>query len=54
MKVASSDSGMITATIAAARKLPRNRYSTSSHQQRALSRFLNTVCSVVSISQVRS
>ena len=43
MNVASSDSGMMTATIAAGRKLPRKRNSTRSHEERALEQVLETV-----------
>ncbi len=54
MKVASSDSGIIAATIADARRLPRNTNSTTVTSAAPSSRFVNTVRSVVPISQVRS
>ena len=54
MNVASSDSGITTATIAAGRNRPRNRNSTSRPAARLPPRFLNTVWSVLSMSQARS
>ena len=54
MKVASNESGMMSATIAAARKLPRKTNSTTATSTAPSTRFLNTVVSVVLISQVRS
>ena len=54
MNVASSERGMITATIAAARTLPRNKSSTAPTSMAPSSKFLNTVFRVVSMSQVRS
>ncbi len=53
-KVASSASGMVTATIAAARRLPRNIHSTIDTRSAPSSRLVNTVVSVLPISQVRS
>ncbi len=54
MKVASSASGITTATISDERKCPRNRYSTTTTRTAPSRRFVKTVFSVVSISQVRS
>jgi hypothetical protein len=54
MKVASSDSGIIAATIAEARRLPRKTNRTTVTSAAPSSRFVNTVRSVVPISQVRS
>ena len=51
MNVASSDSGIISATMNAARRLPRNSSSTNVTSIAPSARFLKTVCSVVSISQ---
>ena len=53
-KVASSDSGITTTTASVARRLERNRYSTSDTSNAPSTRFLNTVESVLPISQVRS
>ena len=54
MKVASSASGITTATIPAARPLRRNTYSTSVTRTAPSSRFRNTVVNVVWISVERS
>jgi len=54
IKVANSDSGMMTATMAAARKLPRKSSSTKVTSIAPSARFLKTVWRVVSMSQVRS
>ena len=54
MKVASNESGMMSATMAAARKLPRKTNNTTATSTAPSTRFLNTVVSVVLISHVRS
>ena len=54
MNVAISESGISAATMVAERRFPRNRNSTSITSRAPSARFLNTVCSVVSISHVRS
>ena len=54
MKVASSASGIVTATMAAARRLPRNSHSTTDTSSAPSIRLVNTVFSVLPISQVRS
>ncbi|MNN19333.1 hypothetical protein D3C81_1325720 [compost metagenome] len=54
MKVDISASGMISATMAAARTLARNRYSTAITSSAPSTRLPNTVCSVLSISVERS
>ncbi len=54
MKVASSDSGITTTTARLARRLDRNRYSTSETSSAPSTRLRNTVVSVLSMSQVRS
>ena len=53
-KVASSDKGITTTTARLARRLERNRYSTSDTSSAPSTRFLNTVERVLPISQVRS
>ena len=52
--VDSSASGMMTTTARLARTFDKNRYRTSATSSAPSSRFLNTVVSVLSISQVRS
>ena len=52
--VDSNASGMITTTARLARTFDKNRYSTSATSSAPSTRFLNTVVSVLPISQVRS
>ena len=54
MNVASKESGIISATMKAARMLPRKSSSTKVTSPAPSARFSNTVVSVVLISQVRS
>ncbi|MNS90619.1 hypothetical protein D3C72_1246760 [compost metagenome] len=54
MKVESSASGITSATMAAARTLARNRYSTAITSSAPSTRLPNTVCRVLSISVERS
>jgi len=54
IKVASRESGIIKATMNAARKLPRKSRSTNVTSIAPSARFLKTVCKVVLMSQVRS
>lgn len=53
-KVASRASGIVIATITAARRLPRNSHSTIDTSNAPSSRLVNTVLKVLLISQVRS
>ena len=54
MKVARSDRGIIAATMAAARRLPRKSSNTNVTSSAPSARFWKTVCNVVAMSQVRS
>ena len=53
-KVDSKAKGMTKTTAKLARKLDKKRYSTSDTNNAPSTKFLNTVDSVLSISQVRS
>ncbi len=54
MNVASRDSGITSATMNAARRLPRKSSSTSVTSAAPSTRLVNTVLRVLSINQVRS
>ena len=54
MKVARSASGIVTATMNAARTFPKNNQSTNETSSAPSVRLVNTVVSVLPMSQVRS